>query len=98
MTAPLCQRDRDTLVVYTTNFAYAEAGTSWGVPSSEWKHAIERFSLVDDGARLRYEYIVEDREYLEAPVVGMALLSYRPDLQPSGVECDVENSSRFLFE
>jgi hypothetical protein len=69
-----------------------------GLGSGEQKHVTERFSLDKDRNQLYYEFVVEDSEYLAEPLTGSAYLTYRPDLEPSGVPCDPEVSSRFLTE
>lgn len=87
-----------TLVVDTTHFAEAAAGITLGIGSSERKHLVERLTLDEDRNQLLYEFMLEDPEFLAEPLTGSAYLTYRPDLEPSGVVCDPEVSSRFLSE
>lgn len=88
--------DGDTLVVETTHFAEHREGLALGVPSGPRKHLIERFSLTPDRRQLRYEFEVEDPDFLAAPVRQSLLWDYQPDLQPSGVKCDIQSASRHL--
>ena len=90
--------EEDTLVVDTTHFAEAAAGITLGIGSSERKHLVEKFSLDEDRNRLLYEFELEDPEFLEESLTGSAYLIYRPDQEFSEVDCDPENSSRFLDE
>jgi hypothetical protein len=85
----------DALVVDTTNFTDQETG---GVPSGAGKHLIERFALADDRKSLSYSFVWRDPPYLVGEVSGTAELSYRPDLRPSGIECDREIAERFFRE
>jgi hypothetical protein len=83
------------LVVDTTNFADQETG---GIPSGGSKHIVERFTLAEDGKSLRYDYVLQDAEFMTGDVTGNAELSYRPDLQLSGSDCDPELAKRFFKE
>ncbi len=58
----------DTLVIDTALFAAATWGIGSGVSSSDEKHVVERFTLNDDGNRIRHEYTIEDPVYLSEPV------------------------------
>lgn len=89
------QWDNDVLVVDTTNFTdriYA------GVESGEGKHLSERFSVANDGKTMQYSFVLDDPEYLSEPASGNFRWDYRPDLQPSSVECDLEVAQRYLEE
>ena len=88
----------DTLVVDTTHFAEAAAGITLGIGSSEQKHLVEKFTLDEDRNQLLYEFVLEDPVFLEESLAGSAYLIYRPDQEFADVECDPENSSRFLEE
>ncbi|HUL82413.1 MAG TPA: DUF6152 family protein [Gammaproteobacteria bacterium] len=85
-----------TLVVDTTQFAPHKQGNSLSVPSGPGKHVVERFTLSDDRKRLQYDVVVEDPDYLAAPVAYGAEWDYRPDLAPTGMPCDVDAARRFL--
>lgn len=85
----------DVLVVETTNFAeriYA------GLASSMGKRMVERFSLAEDGKSLDYSFVLEDPEYLAESVSGSFRWDYRPDLEASGIECDIDLAERYLRE
>ena len=88
----------DTLVVDTVGFDAHPDGYSFDLPSSASKHIVERFTLTPDRKHLDYEAVVEDPEYLAAPVTHRAQWDYRPGQRPSNVPCDVENAGRFTIE
>lgn len=87
-----------TLVIDTTNFAEHKEGNALGLPSGPRKHLVERLSLTADRKQLQYEFVLEDPDYLAAPVKQSVLWDYQPNLAPSGTKCDVEAASRFLKE
>ena len=88
----------DTLVVDTVGFADHREGTALGIPSGEGKHLVERFSLDDDRRHLDYEVVLEDPQYLGEPVTFGGQWEYRPDLEPTGLPCDLEVAQRYLSE
>lgn len=89
----------DTLVVDTAQFTPHKEGLGMGgFPSSARKHLIERFTLNADGRHLDYEVVVEDPEYLRAPLTYRSQWDYRPDLAPTGLACDLDVARRFLTE
>jgi hypothetical protein len=85
-----------TLVVDTVAFEPNRSGIAVGVPSGPRKHLVERLSLAEDRLHLRYDFTIEDPEYLSAPVTFSELWDHRPDLEPSGDECDAATARRFL--
>ncbi len=85
----------DVLVVDTTNFTDQEAQ---GVPSGVGKHLVERFTLAADGKSLSYEFVWSDPQFLASDLTGTAEMSYRPDLAPENVTCDLENAVRHFRE
>lgn len=87
-----------TLVVDTTQFVAHKEGTAMGLPSGPSKHVVERFTLGDDGKHLAYSVLVEDPDYLAAPINYTARWDYRPDLTPTGLACDLDVARRFLDE
>jgi hypothetical protein len=87
-----------TLVADTIGFAEHAEGMGFGMPSSDRKHLVERFTLSDDGTHITYEVTVEDPIYLTEPVQLRAQWEYHPDLAPSGVACDIETARRYLRE
>ena len=74
----------------SAHFSEVAAGITLGIGSSEWKHIVERLILDEDVNQLHYEFVLEDPEYLTGPLTGSAYLTYRPDLEPSGIPCDPE--------
>ncbi len=83
----------EELVVDTANFTDQETG---GIPSGSKRHLTERFALGKDGKSMSYSFVLQDAEFLAADVTGDAVMSYRPDMQLAGVECDQELAKRFL--
>jgi hypothetical protein len=88
----------DVLVVDTVGFLPHAEGLGFGLPASDRKHLVERFSLEPGGKQLRYEVTVEDDVYLTRPFNHVSLWEFSPDLRPSGVECDLEVARRYLRE
>ena len=87
-----------TLVVETSHFSENYAGNNFRVPSGREKRVVERFTLAEDGSHLTYDYVMEDPEYLAAPVTGTTRWDYRPELSPDDVPCDLESAGRYLNE
>ncbi len=69
--------DDDSLVVESTNFTESIFG---GMPNSEQKMLVERFTLSDDGQGMNYSFVMEDPEYIVGEVSGAVRFDYRPDL------------------
>jgi uncharacterized protein DUF6152 len=88
--------DGATLVIDTVAFAPNRSGVSIGISSGARKHLVERLSLTEDRRHLRYELTMEDPDFLSAPVSFTELWDHRPDLEPSGQECDPDIAKRFL--
>ncbi len=86
----------DVLVVDTTNFADHRNGNARGIPSGSQKHLIERFELNADSTSLTYRFELEDPEYLAETVSGEVRSMYRPDLELTPIQCDLENARRFV--
>lgn len=86
----------ETLVIDTVGFTAHRQGLGWGIPSSSRKHMVERLSLTSDRRRLRYEFTLEDPEYLSQPVSYTMDWDHRPDLEPSTEPCNPEVARRFL--
>jgi hypothetical protein len=85
----------DVLVVDTTHFSDNRSGSARGVRSGAQKHLVERFSLDPDHASMTYRFVLEDPEYLAAPVTGELQAAYRPDLDFRPVPCDIDTAGRF---
>ncbi len=86
----------DTLVVDTRNFADHRSPYQVGVPSGAQKHVVERYRLIEGGTRIAVEFMLQDPEYLAAPMTHARELIYVPDIDMTPFECDMEATSRFL--
>ena len=88
--------DGAALVIDTVGFAPYREGAGFGIPSGASKHLIERLTLDADRATLTYEFTVEDPLSLTEPVTRNLQWAFRPDLEPTGQQCDTEIATRFL--
>jgi hypothetical protein len=88
--------DGDTLVVDTAGYAALPDGYAFDLPSSAAKHIVERFTLSADRRHIDYEAVVEDSEYLAAPVTHRSRWDYRPAQQLSNLPCDPDVAARFI--
>ena len=83
----------ETLVIDTIGYEPNLSGGGLGVPSSPAKHTIERLTLTEDRKQLRYEFWMEDPQYLAAPGTLTQNWDHRPDLdfsqQTEGCDDDV---------
>ena len=86
----------DTLVVDTRNFKDHRSPYQVGVPSGGQKHVVERYTLTGDGAHIDLEFLLEDPEYLAAPMVHQRQLNYSPHLEMYPGACDPQSTSRFV--
>lgn len=86
----------DTLVIETTNFTANSIGLSMNVPSGTGKRVVERLRLAPDRKQLLVEARVEDPEYLTAPAEYAGEWLYRPAMQHSDEQCDLDVARRFL--
>ena len=86
----------DTLVVDAVNFADHRSPYQNGIPSGAQKHVIEKYTLINDGYRIRVELFMEDPEFLAEPLVDTMEWIYSPDFQMSDWECDQFSTSVFL--
>lgn len=93
----------ETLVVDTVAFADHRVGNSFGsafasgLPSGARKHVVERYRLSDDGTRMLIDFVVEDPEYLAAPLTASAEWDYVPQQQLQRFGCEPEQARRFTF-
>jgi Family of unknown function (DUF6152) len=88
--------DGGALVIDTVGFTPHREGAGFGIPSGASKHLIERLTLDADRATLTYEFTVEDPLSLTEPVTRSFQWTYRPDLEPTGQQCDTGIATRFL--
>jgi hypothetical protein len=86
----------NVLVVETAGFADHDSGNGFGLSSGPKKHLLERFSLNPDGKSLNYWFEFEDSDYLSESYSGEVQWAYRPGLEYTSEECDLENSRLFL--
>jgi hypothetical protein len=87
-----------TLVIDSLGFAPDREGAGFGIPSGTSKRLTERLSLSLDRQRLTYEFTVIDPLSLLEPVSYAMEWIHRPDLEPTGDQCDPEIATRFLRE
>jgi hypothetical protein len=85
----------ETLVVETAAFAPDAEGLGFALPSSADKRVVERFTLDEDGRSLSYEATLEDPKYLTEILSMTSTWTYRPDLETSGMGCDLDSALRF---
>jgi hypothetical protein len=88
--------DGSALVIDTVGFTPHREGAGFGIPSGPSKHLIERLALDPDRTTLTYEFTVEDPLSLTTPVTRSLQWAYRPDLEPTGQQCDPEIATKFL--
>ena len=86
----------DTLVIDTAYFAYNRWGNGRGIPSGDSKHAVERYTLIDDGRRMPVETLQEDPEYLAEPVRRTSVFTFSPDYEWQDYNCDPLATRRHL--
>ena len=86
----------DTLVVDTRNFAAHRSPYQIGVASGAQKHVVERYRLMEGGARIAVEFVLEDPEYLAEPLTHRRELMYSPHEEMYRFNCDPEATSRFV--
>ena len=84
------------LVVDTALFTPADWGIGAGVPSSDAKHVVERYTLLDDGRRMQVDYTFEDPVYLTEPVNMSTTFFVDPGYPWQEYDCDPHASSRHL--
>ncbi len=87
----------DVLVVDTVNFADHRSPLQDGVPSGAQKHVVERYDLSDDGTSLMVDVLVEDPEYLAAPLRASVEWKYTPGAELFRYGCEPEVSRQFAY-
>jgi hypothetical protein len=90
--------DGDVLVVDTTHFADHLNGNSLGIPSGAQKHLVERFQLTEDRTQLRFDFVLEDPEYLREPLTGGIVLDHAPNETFVTAVCDPESARMWMYE
>jgi|SaaInl5LU_22_DNA_1037371.scaffolds.fasta_scaffold07913_3 hypothetical protein len=86
----------DTLVVDTKNFDDHRSPYQIGVPSGSQKHVVERYTLSEEGTSMQVNYVLEDPEFLAEPLNHTNNLFHAPHMQMHAMDCDPENTGRFL--
>lgn len=88
----------DVLIVDTIGFVPTRWGIWDGLDSSSQKRVVERYTLEDDGYRLRVEFTVTDPEYLSAPWSQTHVKRYVPGYAITEYEqCDPESARQHLM-
>jgi len=90
------RREDGDLIIDTTNFAYHRSPYQNGVPSGSQKHVVERYRLIDAGARMEVEFVLEDPEYIVGAMTYSRQLLYSPQNDMSPFNCDLESTRRFV--
>ena len=88
--------DGDELVFETTNFVPDRWGSYTGMDSSERKHLVERFSLLDGGMTLRVRMTLADPVYLAEPVEIDWYLKKQPDRPLLPGNCTLESARLYI--
>jgi hypothetical protein len=88
----------DALVIETTQFMPHRRGNGSAIPSGAQKRLTERYALSEAGSQLTLEYVLEDPEYLAAPVVHATIWRYSPQLDLVPYNCDPEVARRYLSD
>ncbi len=86
----------DVLVVETTNFVADRWGMHTGVDSSEQKHLLERFSLINDGMGLMAEITITDPVYLTEPKTFNHYWRKLADRELVQAPCTLESSKLWI--
>ena len=77
----------ETLVVTTTNIDWPFSFNQIGIPQSDAVELVERFTVVDDGARLRYEITAIDPAVYTEPLTLTKDFLWVPGLEIRPYEC-----------
>jgi len=86
----------DQLVVETTNFIDDRWGIHTGIDSSNQKHLIERYQLIDGGLSLKVEMQVTDPVYLAEPATIVHYMKKTADREVLQIPCSMESANFFL--
>ena len=73
-------------------------GNGRGLPSSDSKEVVERYTLLDSGSALQVEYTQTDPMYLARPVKRKGILSLDSKTQWQNAVCDRAAARRHLSE
>ena len=86
----------DVLVVDTASFADHRSPYQMGLPSGANKHVAEKYWLIEDGARVMVEFMLEDPEYIVDSLTHRRELIHSPHMEMSRFDCDPEVTRRFV--
>jgi hypothetical protein len=86
----------DVLVIDTTNFTPHRSPYQNGVPSGPQKHVVERYRLIEDGAHMIIEFVLEDPEYIVGSMTHSRDVRFAPESDMSPFDCDIEATRRFV--
>ncbi len=89
-------KEGDDLVVETSGFVADRWGSHTGVDSSEQKHLVERFSLIDNGLALRIRMTLTDPVYLREPVEIDHYMRKIPDRDVMAENCSLEAARLYV--
>ena len=84
------------LVVETSSFIADRWGSHTGVDSSDRKHLLERFSLIEDGLTLRIRMTLTDPVYLTRPVEIDYYMRKVADRELLPANCTLESARLFV--
>jgi len=84
------------LIVETMNYSDNRVGNGNGVPSGINKNTIEKYYLIDNGSKLRMDFILEDTGFLVDPFVSFLEFDYVPADEFYAYDCDIDTSSQFM--
>jgi hypothetical protein len=88
--------DGETLVVDTRNFSDHRSPYQIGVPSGAQKHVVERYRLIENGARVVVDFALSDLEYIAESLTDSRELIYSPEIPLYPFNCDTRSTSDFL--
>lgn len=87
----------DTLVVDTARFEPEKWGLVPGLDSSDQKHVIERYRLIDEGHRMSVQATIEDPVYLREPMSVEYTWQHTPTYEVTPyVACDPDAAAKHL--
>ena len=86
----------DVLIVETSNFIADRWGSHTGVDSSDQKHLVERFSLIEDGMVFRIEMTLTDPVFFTEPVEIDSYMRKLADRELVDAICTSDSSRLFL--
>jgi hypothetical protein len=84
-------------VVDTSGFNAAPWGNGSGIDSSEKKHIVERYMLIDGGMRMSVDYTLDDPEFFTQTRHGQSTFAKTPDADFAvNPPCDLKAAQEHL--